>query len=96
MAYTRRRYTRRYYRRRPRTYRRIGRYGRRSRVSVFKRRAELSGTDLSRQTFHIRMVKTVAIPVNQLNSTVSIAGVEPTETNRQGTFSVLESLYNDE
>lgn len=62
MAYTRRRYgtrtRRRTYRR---MYRRSGR-SRYSRTSVFKRRSELSGTDLTRQTFHTRMVQILTIP----------------------------------
>lgn len=82
MAYTRRRYTRRYGRSRPRTYRRLSRYRRGSRVSVFKRRAELSGTDLARQTFHIRMVKTVVIPANGTDSAVSILAGGNTPDNR--------------
>lgn len=95
MAYTRRRRygtRRRIYRR---TNRRTG-YYRRSRISVFKKRAELSGTDLARQTFHIRLVKTVQISANQQDSTIAIVGDDPSSGSREGAFSILEALNNDQ
>lgn len=61
-------------------------------MSVFKRRSELSGTDLSRQTFHIRMIKQVSIPQSQTDSTITVRA----DGTRMGSFSVLESLFDDD
>jgi len=92
--YARRSYRGRYSRRR--TYRRYRTTRYLGRSSVFKRRSELSGTDLSRQTFHLRAVLPTVIPANAESSTISLQQASNGSLTLQGMISVLQSLNEDD